>query len=98
MDNKNFNLDKAIKLRHIYRKKRHYAKLYFINDLLSCQLFTTHSIIGRELSVVHNYQKRTAEAVCKDLGYKLVEFHHCIMINTSGTKCYGIGTEFTFTK
>lgn len=96
MSNKNFNIDKAKELRLIYIKKRHYAKKNFIECLISYQhFFGNTSIVGCTLAINHNYQKRTIESVCDDLGYKLVKFSHRKMIDFSGN-VYGLDTSFKF--
>lgn len=97
MNNKNFNIDKAKELCLIYHKKRHYAKEKFVKILIDYQhFFGDTSIMECNLSTPSNFQKRTVEAVCNDLGYRLVEFSHHKMIDLDGG-FHGIDTEFTFT-
>lgn len=96
MANKNFNIDKAHRLRLIYKKKRHPAKEKLVEELISLQyLFGTKSIVGITISLPSHYQKRTVEIVCNDLGYTLTSFSNPIQRGLYGAT-YGRGTNFTF--
>lgn len=96
MKNKNFSIDKAQQLRLSYKQKRQYAKERVVEQLISWQyFFGTTSIIGVHISLSNYYQRRTVEAVCKDLGYKLVFFSNPVQRGLYGTT-YGRGTDFTF--
>lgn len=98
MNNKNFNIDKAKELCLIYHKKRHYAKEKFVKVLIDYQhFFGNTSIVGCNLGATSNFQKRTVEAVCDDLGYKLVKFSHTRQTDLYGNT-YGLDTNFTFTE
>lgn len=96
MANKNFNIDGAHRLRLIYKKERHHAKEKLVEALISWQyLFGTTSIVGITITLPSNYQKRTVEAVCNDLGYTLTSFSNPIQRGLYGA-AYGRGTNFTF--
>lgn len=100
MDNKNkkFNIDRALRLSTIYKKKRQYAKVKFVESLISYQyFFGSTSIVGCKLSTPQNFQKRTLEAVLDDLGYHLATFSHTRQRGLYGGT-YGLDTNFSFTE
>lgn len=73
---KNFDIDEAQKLRLIYKKRRHYAKEKFLDDLISWQYFfgDKSSIVGVNISLTHCYSRKTVETALNDLNYKLTSF------------------------
>lgn len=69
---KRFDIEKANELLKLYKKKRHFGKISFLNELISYQyFFGDKTILDCDL-LLKNYQKRTIEAVLSDLGYILV--------------------------
>lgn len=96
MTNKNFDINKAHRLRLIYKKERLYAKAKLVEELISWQyFFGTKSIVGITICSLSNYQNRTLEIVCNDLGYTLTSVSHPIQRGLYG-ETYGRGTNFTF--
>lgn len=97
MNNKNFNMDKALKLSLDYKKKRNYAKYKFIEFLISDQHFYGDiSIVGCPLSTPIYYEKSIIETVLNDLGYKLVNFNYT-KYKGLHDQTYILSTNFSFT-
>lgn len=94
MGNANFNINVAKDFHLIYIKNRCYGKAKFIEELISLQHSLGNvSIVGRELSIPHNYQKRTVEEVLYDLDYILINFSHSK--NTDNGRYHITATNFT---
>lgn len=90
---KNFDINRAEKLRSVYKKKRNYAKERFISKLITYQqFFRDSSIVGVELSTIEYYRKNTVEAVLSDLNYKLISFSNPENTGPNGGK----KTHFSF--
>lgn len=96
MKNKIFKTAEAILLCSVYKSNRQFAKQKFVNELIEYQyFFDTKSIIGAKLLLSCYYQKRTVEAVCKDLGYALIYFANPMQKYYHGGN-YGRYTVCTF--
>lgn len=73
----NFNINVAKDFYLTYIKNRYFGKARFIEELISLQSsYGDKSIVGCELSIPRNYQKRTVQEVLNDLDYTLIEFSH----------------------
>lgn len=98
MSNEIFHIGKAYELCFTYRKKRQYAKENLISQLImyysTIDLFP-NLIVGKVIPIVGYYQKRTVEAVCNDLGYKLISISHSTINGMYGTS-YGKFTNISF--
>ena len=67
-----FNMDKAVELQLIYKKKRQREKERFISELILYQNnLNDTSIVGINITLVHHYNMKTVESVLSDLNYKL---------------------------
>lgn len=65
-----FPIETAKQLLENYKKKRHFAKAEFINELIELQYFFGNTtILNCELLMNRLYRKRTIMSVLNDMGY-----------------------------